>query len=209
MRTRADGTFEYLGRVDHQVKLRGYRIELGEIEAVLGAIDGVAASVAVVREDVAGDGRLVAYVVAAAGVELTVAGLREALKAKLPEYMVPSAFVTLDALPLTPNGKVDRSALPAPGATPAPAYVAPLAGTEEVLASIWSDVLGIATIGRHDQFFEIGGHSLLATQVVSRIRAAFNVELALKTLFEAPTLAALAAIISELSTRSELEEVRL
>src|SRR5438094_243735 len=193
-RWRRDGTLEYLGRIDHQVKIRGLRIELGEIESALLAVAGVSASVVVAREDAPGQKRLVAYV---AGTAVpTVAELREALKAKLPDYMVPSAFVLLEALPLTPNGKVDRKALPAPGATVAPSYIAPRTGAEELLASIWSDVLGIETIGREDHFFEIGGHSLLATQVVSRIRATFGVELALKTMFEAPTLAALAQALA-------------
>src|SRR5439155_24785674 len=141
------------------------RIELGEIESALLAVAGVSASVVVAREDAPGQKRLVAYVAGSA--VPTVAELREALRAKLPEYMVPSAFVMLEALPLTPNGKVDRKALPAPEAGAARTYVAPRAGAEELLASIWSGVLGVDVIGREDHFFEIGGHSLLATQVVS------------------------------------------
>src|SRR5439155_5187095 len=177
------------------------RIELGEIESALLAVAGVSASVVVAREDAPGQKRLVAYVAGSA--VPTVAELREALKAKLPDYMVPSAFVTLDALPLTPNGKVDRKALPAPGATVAPSYLAPRTGAEEVLASIWSDVLGIEAIGRNDHFFEIGGHSLLATQVVSRIRATFGVDLALKTLFEAATVAELTQAIAAAQASGE------
>ncbi|MDB4970229.1 MAG: tycC2 [Myxococcales bacterium] len=188
-RWRGDGNLEFLGRIDHQVKLRGFRIELGEIESALAAIEGVRASVVVARQE-----RLVAYVVGAA----TVSALRERLETTLPEYMVPSAFVMLDALPLSANGKVDRNALPAPDGAPPElvhAYVAPRTPDEQLLVNLWSEVLGVERIGIHDDFFEIGGHSLLATQVVSRVRKAFAIELPLQALFDAPTVAALAALV--------------
>ncbi|HYO12242.1 MAG TPA: amino acid adenylation domain-containing protein, partial [Thermoanaerobaculia bacterium] len=199
-----DGAVDYLGRIDHQVKVRGFRIELGEIEAVLTAHPQVSEAVVVAREDRPGDQRLVAYVVAPR--ELF-AELRAQLKSRLPEYMIPSLFVSLDSLPLSPNGKVDRRALPAPERAAAGeagvAYVAPRTPAEELLAGIWTDVLGAdpESIGAHANFFELGGHSLLATQVVSRIRQAFGVELPLRRLFEVPTLSALAAAVE--TSRSE------
>ncbi|MFP2903320.1 phosphopantetheine-binding protein, partial [Corallococcus sp. 4LFB] len=189
-----EGTLEYLGRMDFQVKVRGFRIELGEVEAALGEQPTVRDVVVVVREDAPGDKRLVAYVVAQPGHTVESAALRSALKGRLPEYMVPSAFVVLEALPLNANGKVDRKALPKPeaGAERTRQYVAPRTKTEEVLTSIWAQVLGATQVGVEDSFFELGGHSLLATQAVSRIRTAFNIDLPLRALFEAPTVAALA-----------------
>ena len=194
-RYRADGNIDFLGRIDDQVKLRGYRIELGEIEALLHAHPAVAHGVVAIREDVPGDKRLVAYFVSTEGSSASVTALREHLQASLPEYMVPSAFVSLDALPLTPNGKVDRKALPASdGSRPdlESAFVAPRNNVEQVLAEIFGEVLNVARVGVHDNFFALGGHSLLATQVVSRIRVAFQVELPLRALFEAATVAELA-----------------
>ncbi|MFP2912261.1 amino acid adenylation domain-containing protein, partial [Pyxidicoccus sp. 3LFB2] len=190
----ADGQIDYLGRTDFQVKLRGFRIELGEIEAVLEQQPGIRQSLVLAREDRAGDKRLVAYVVPVTGQTVDIAALRQGLKAKLPEYMVPSAFVTLEALPLTSNGKVDRKALPAPDASASAAstYEAPRTPTEQRLAALWTEVLGVERVGVADSFFELGGHSLLATQLVSRIRSTFQVELPLRALFEAPTLSALA-----------------
>ncbi len=180
-----DGTIEFLGRLDHQVKVRGFRIELGEIEAALAALPGVREAVVV-----AGDQRLIAYVTGGA----TADELRWALRERLPEYMVPAAFVTLDTLPLTPNGKVDRKALPAPEWQSAPeTWRAPRTPVEEVLAGIWAEVLGLERVGTAGHFFELGGHSLLATRVVSRLRAAFGVELPVRDLFAAPRLADLAA----------------
>ncbi|MBZ4423347.1 non-ribosomal peptide synthetase, partial [Myxococcus sp. RHSTA-1-4] len=193
-RWRQDGVLEFLGRADAQVKVRGYRIELAEVEAALLAFPDVAQAVALVREDVPGDKRLAGYV--AAPESLDMGALRAFLKQRLPEYMVPSALVRLDALPLTANAKVDRKALPAPDAvlaSPAESYVAPRTPTEERLAALWAQVLRVQRVGIHDNFFELGGHSLLATQVVSRVREAFSVELPLRALFEAPTVAALAA----------------
>ncbi|MFP2933686.1 condensation domain-containing protein, partial [Pyxidicoccus sp. 3LG] len=193
VRWKADGTLEYLGRIDFQVKLRGFRIELGEIEAVLSSHSGVQQTLVLVREDRPGDKRLVAYAVPTPGVTLEAETLRAALKQRLPEHMVPSAFVVLDALPLTPNGKVDRKALPVPEAPISTAeQVAPRTPTEELLAGIWAQVLGLERVGADDHFFELGGHSLLATQVNSRIRATFGVDLPLRALFEAPVLSALA-----------------
>ncbi|HYF38928.1 MAG TPA: condensation domain-containing protein, partial [Gemmatimonadales bacterium] len=198
VRYRSDGNLEFLGRIDDQVKVRGYRIELGEVEAVLAEHPAVRETVVVVREGVAGDKRLVAYLVAAREPVLSVSELRSYLKGKLPDYMVPSAFVTLDALPLTPNGKVDRRALPAPEqARPEleGAFVRPRTAVEEVLAGIWSKVLGVEQVGVHDNFFDLGGHSLRATQVMSRICDAFRVELPLRTFFETPTVAGLAEAV--------------
>ncbi|SCG74711.1 non-ribosomal peptide synthetase/MFS transporter [Micromonospora coxensis] len=167
---RPAGVIEFLGRIDHQVKLRGLRIELGEIESALREQPEVTEAAVIVREDSPGDKRLTAYLVGAA--EHT--ALRAALKETLPEYMVPAAFVTLDALPLTPNGKLDRRALPAPVVTreASVALVEPRDDTERLLAGIWRDVLGVDTLGIDDDFFDLGGHSMLATQVVARIRKA-------------------------------------
>ncbi len=198
-RYREGGELEYLGRLDHQIKLRGFRIELGEIEAVLRKQSGVRDVVVVAREDQPGDKRLVAYVVGADGAALATSELRVAVKNALPEYMVPAIFVALDALPLTANGKVDRRALPAPGATDTSSereYVAPRGPVEETLAAIFAEVLKVASVGAHDGFFELGGHSLTATQAVTRIRGALGVELPLRALFEAPTPAELAARIA-------------
>jgi amino acid adenylation domain-containing protein len=192
----ARGELEYLGRVDFQVKLRGFRIELGEIEAALLDEPSIREAVVVAREDSLGERRLVAYVVSAGG---DAAGLREHLRRRLPEYMVPAAVVMLDSLPLTPSGKVDRRALPAPDASASgDAYVAPRTPAEEVLAGIYADVLHAELVGSADNFFELGGHSLLATRVVSRVRQAFGVELPLRALFEAPTVAGLAGRIDAL-----------
>ncbi|MEW5926454.1 MAG: amino acid adenylation domain-containing protein [Gemmatimonadota bacterium] len=193
VRWRADGELEYVGRVDQQVKVRGFRIEPGEIEAVLLRHPGVRAAAVAAREDAGGHARLVGYVVPAAGSAPDAAGLRVYLLERLPEYMVPGAWVLLDALPLTPNGKTDLGALPAPDATASDdGYTAPRTPAEEILAGIWAGVLRAERVGVHDNFFALGGHSLLATRVVSRIRAAFGVEVPLRAVFEAPDLAALA-----------------
>ncbi|WP_164002735.1 non-ribosomal peptide synthetase, partial [Pyxidicoccus caerfyrddinensis] len=190
----ADGEIEYLGRADFQVKVRGLRIELGEIESALEQQPAVQQAVVMAREDRAGDKRLVAYVVGRGGPEaVEVSALRERLHEKLPEYMVPSAFVVLAAFPLTPSGKVDRKALPIPdAASSASEYVAPRTTTEEKLAALWTEVLRLPRVGVKDHFFEAGGHSLLATQLISRVRGAFGVELSLRAVFEAPTLEAFA-----------------
>jgi amino acid adenylation domain-containing protein len=190
-----DGTIEFLGRLDHQVKIRGYRIELGEIEATLERHPAIRQAVVLARLDPAGDRRLVAYCVPHRASPPDIQGLRSFLQMTLPDYMLPAAFVMLDALPLTPSGKVDRQALPAPDqARPVwfEAFVAPRTPTEEILAGIWASVLGIEAVGIHDNFFALGGHSLSALQVLSRLRRVFQVEVPLRALFEAPTVAGLA-----------------
>jgi amino acid adenylation domain-containing protein len=207
-RWREDGTIEYLGRNDTQVKLRGYRIELGEIEAQLTRLDEVKEAVVVVREDVPGDKRLVAYVVPTASAPASAEALREELSRSLPDYMVPSAFVTLKSLPLTPNGKLDRRALPAPelGAYTSRQYEPPRGEVEELLATIWQELLRVERVGRGDNFFELGGHSLLATRVMTRIRHDIDVDLPLRVLFAAPTIEALGRrILTEIATDMSLE----
>ncbi|HEY9673078.1 MAG TPA: amino acid adenylation domain-containing protein [Waterburya sp.] len=187
-----DGTVEYLGRIDHQVKIRGFRIELGEIEAVLTQHPNVRETVVIAREDVPGDKRLVAYVVLARKDASALSDVRQFLKQKLPHYMMPAAFVMLDALPLTPNRKVDRKALPVPNQIRPDMeepFVAPRTAIEQQLANIWQQVLGLERVGIHDNFLDLGGHSLLATQIISRIREAFRIEVPLDTLLEEPTVA--------------------
>jgi amino acid adenylation domain-containing protein len=199
-RYRADGNIEYLGRIDHQVKLRGFRIELGEIEAVLRRHPDVREAVVLAREDAPGDKRLVAYVVPSPGTIVASGELRVFLKRTLPEYMLPAHFVQLDELPLTPSGKVHREGLPAPDATRpelAHSYEAPRSALEIELTRIWGRILRVEQVGIHDNFFELGGHSLLATQVVSQVRDTFHVELPLRMLFEAPTVADFAAVIAK------------
>ncbi|HEX7333145.1 MAG TPA: amino acid adenylation domain-containing protein [Pyrinomonadaceae bacterium] len=195
---RQDGRIEYVGRQDGQLKVRGSRIELGEIEAAVREHERVRECVVAAREDTPGDVRLVAYVVETNGEALTARELRTFFQERLPEYMIPAAFVALDALPLTRNGKVDRQALPAPehaGNEQEAEYVAPRTATEELLAGIWSQLLGVERVSVDGNFFELGGHSLLATQAVSQMRRAFGVEIPLRSLFEAPTAAGLAARI--------------
>ncbi|MDC3735982.1 non-ribosomal peptide synthase/polyketide synthase [Pseudomonas syringae pv. syringae] len=199
-RWRADGTLEYLGRNDDQVKIRGFRVELGEIEAVLGACAGVSEAVVVARESTPGQSdskRLIAYL---CGDPVPVEQLRAALMEALPDYMVPSAYVHLQAMPLTPNGKLDRLSLPAPGqeAFASRAYEAPQGEIEQIIADVWQELLGIEQVGRHDNFFELGGHSLLAVQVILRARETFGVEVPLRGLFEHPSLQALADLITTL-----------
>jgi acyl carrier protein len=201
----ADGTLEYLGRTDHQVKLRGMRIELGEVEAALAEHPAVREVVAVAREDSPGDQRLVAYLVPGAAAGVSAEELRAFLRGKLPEQAVPSAFVVLDSLPLSPNGKVDRKALPAPEqARPEleHAYVAPRGPVEEAVAAVWAEVLGLERVGAQDNFFALGGHSLLATQVLSHLRQVFPVNIPLHRLFEEPTVANLARAITESQMQS-------
>jgi amino acid adenylation domain-containing protein len=211
-----DGQIEFVGRVDDQVKVRGYRIELGEIEAALREHRGVRDCVVAARAD-GGAAQLVAYVVPEVEETATSAGssvasdgltpndLRLHLRMILPDYMVPSAFVFLDALPLTPSGKVDRRALPAPDAhaPDAAKHVAPRTPAEEIVAGIWTEVLGLSAVGATDDFFELGGHSLLATQVVSRVRESFGVELPLTRLFENSTVEGLAAHVEALARDGE------
>jgi amino acid adenylation domain-containing protein len=195
-----DGCLMHLGRKDFQVKVRGYRIEIAEIELALLDLGVIKEAVVVACEHTAGDTRLVAYVVPAPEFTLTISALRRLLQLQLPDYMVPSAFVLLDALPLTPTGKLDRLALPTPNrARPdlEETFVAPCSPVEQVVAGIWAEVLGLERIGVHDSFFDLGGHSLLATQVMSRLRDALHVELPLQALFEAPTIAGLTLTISQ------------
>jgi amino acid adenylation domain-containing protein len=194
-RWRAEGKLEFMGRLDDQVKIRGFRIEPGEVESAVSVYPGVRQARVIVREDQPGDKRLVAYVVGSVEAD----GLRAHLRQSLPEYMVPSAFVSLDVLPLTPNGKLDRKALPLPElASAEEAYVAPRTPTEEVLAGIWAEMLGRERVGVEESFFDLGGHSLLATRVISRIREVFGVELPLRAVFERPILSELAAEIDGL-----------
>jgi amino acid adenylation domain-containing protein len=200
VRWRADGTLDFHGRIDQQVKLRGFRIELGEIEAVLDSHPNVAASAAAVREAAPGDRRLVAYLVPAPGAEPEVDELRGLLKTKLPPFMVPSAFVTLESFPLTANGKLDRQALPVPdGVRPnlARAYAPPQTPVQEELAAMWSDVLGLHRVGIDDDFFELGGHSLLAVRMLARVQDTLGVELYLGRVFEHSTIRGLAEIVTQ------------
>ena len=202
-RYRPDGNIEFLGRVDNQIKIRGFRVELSEIEAVLSQHLVVKEAVVMAAEDIPDDKYLVAYIVPNQEQRLTpevqnVASLlHQFIKEKLPEYMIPRAYVLLEYLPLTPNGKVDRHALPMPDITTFnnQDYVAPRSQVEELLAEIWAKVLGKEQVGVHDNFFELGGHSLLATQLISRIRDTFRVDLSVRNLFETPTIAQLAKYI--------------
>lgn len=203
-RWRSDGNLEFLGRIDEQVKLRGFRIELGEIEAVLNQHPAVMQSVVVLREDRPGDKRLVAYYVPATDVEPKDSELRDHLQSRLPDYMVPSVSVPLEAFPLGPSGKVNRRALPAPdGLRPAleSEYFSARNVLEEQLASIWRELLGIEQVGIHDNFFALGGHSLLAARVAMRASTALGVELSVSQLFESPTVAELAEAIHKLPSR--------
>ncbi|SEI21614.1 amino acid adenylation domain-containing protein [Pseudomonas asplenii] len=196
VRWRVDGNLEYLGRNDQQVKIRGFRIELGEIEARLGLHPQVRDVAVLVREVAPGDKRLVAWFSAEVGEVPNIEALRDYLQEQLPDYMVPSAYVQLDALPLTANGKLDRKALPAPdhGALLSRGYEAPQGTVETTLAQIWTDLLKVEQVGRHDHFFELGGHSLLAVTLIERMRQA-GLSADVRTLFSQPTLAALAAAI--------------
>jgi amino acid adenylation domain-containing protein/non-ribosomal peptide synthase protein (TIGR01720 family) len=193
-RRRADGALEFVGRVDDQVKIRGFRVEVSEIEAVLRTHPGVRDAIVLAREEAAGTRRLVAYVAAASG-EVSVGDLRGFLEKKLPEYMVPSAFVRQDALPLTRNGKVDRKALAAAGERLAPEepYVEPRSPVEKTLAGIWGQVLGVERVGIHDNFFELGGDSIISIQIIARARET-GLDLTLRQLFDNQTVSKLAAV---------------
>lgn len=199
-RYRSDGAIEFIGRLDYQVKIRGFRIELGEIEAVLLSHPQVERAVVLAAEGGTGDKQLVAYLVSNA--EIMPDELRELLKSRLPDYMVPSVFVSLDKMPLTPSGKIDRRSLPAldrdmaSGETP---YIEPRTPVEQQLAQIWSEILGRDRIGVNDNFFALGGHSLLATRVVSRVKDTFHTPLSLRQLFEIPTIAGLSEVLEQIS----------
>jgi hypothetical protein len=205
---RKDGTIEFLGRNDLQVKVRRSRIELGEIEARLGEYDGIKEAVVVARKEAGGEKRLVAYYTAKekAGrsaeekAEIGAEELRSYLSDRLPEYMVPAAYVRMEKLPLTVNGKLDRKALPSPDgdAFAAKAYEAPQGELETELAAIFEDVLKLKKVGRQDNFFSLGGHSLLATRVISHLRSNLGVDLGIRTMFEVSTVASLAPIIEKL-----------
>jgi acyl-coenzyme A synthetase/AMP-(fatty) acid ligase/acyl carrier protein len=206
VRYRANGNLEYVGRVDEQVKIRGFRIEPGEVEAALLSHPGVERVLVVVRED-GGEARLVGYVVAEPDVAAPSGPeLREHLKGRVPEYMIPSQWMVLDELPLTPNGKVDRQQLPAPELADPLRYVAPQTPTEEVLARIWAELLKRDQVGVEEDFFELGGHSLLATQVITRVRDTFNIRIELRELFEAPTISEFAARVVVLQREKETEQ---
>ena len=209
VRWRPEGTLEFLGRLDRQVKIRGFRIEPAEIEAALADVPEIQAAAVVLREDVPGDKRLVAYLVAHPGVEPSVGDLRSRLRARLPDYMVPSFFVVLPELPLNANGKVDRKRLPAPEGERsqiAAPFVAPRTPAEEVVASVLREVLRVERIGVDDDFFELGGHSLLATRAAARLADAFQVELPLRDLFEHPTVAGLAGRLALLLGGAEIAD---
>ena len=196
----ADGSLEFFGRMDHQMKIRGFRVEPGEIEVALEKHPTVQQVVAMMLEERPGEKRLVAYVVPKQGQTPTRGDLRGFLKQRLPDYMIPSTFVILDKLPLTPAAKVNRNALPAPdwGRTELEgSYVAPRTPMEDQLAKIWGEVLGVERVGIHDDFFELGGHSLLAIQMISRVRYSFQIELPVRRLFETPTVAGLAMVVVE------------
>jgi amino acid adenylation domain-containing protein/FkbM family methyltransferase len=198
-RWRADGCIDYLGRRDFQLKLRGFRVELGEIEARLRTCAGVREAVVVARQDRAGDKCLVAYITQNNGIGPTIDELRTHVRAALPEYMIPSAFVIMDRLPLMSIGKLDRSALPAPEADAYTRrqYAAPQGETEQLLTGIWQQLLGMERLSRNDDFFELGGHSLLAMQLISRVRETFAVEVPLDIVFETRSIGALAARIEQ------------
>ena len=197
----ASGELDYVGRVDDQVKVRGFRIEPGEVEAALERHAGVREAVVAVRGE-----RLVGWVVAESGAEPSAAELRAWLAGRLPEYMVPAAVAVLEAFPLSPNGKTDRRALPAPGRSGAGVeHVAPRTPEEREIARIWEELLGVEGVGADDDFFRLGGHSLLGARVISRVREALGVELPLRALFEAPTLAELARRVEALAGEDGLE----
>jgi len=203
----SDGNIDLLGRMDQQVKVRGFRIELGEIEAVLAEHADVRESVVVIREDLPGDKRLVAYVVA--GPQLA-GDLRSWLRERLPEYFIPSLFIVLDKLPLTANGKVDRRALPAPeysSHSDAETFTSPRTPEEKKIAEIWTDVLDNGRVDINANFFDLGGHSLLATKVITRIREAFGLNVPLRVLFDSPTIAGVAAYVAKARPQSELNSI--
>ncbi|NEQ87161.1 MAG: AMP-binding protein, partial [Moorea sp. SIO2I5] len=198
-----DGNIEFLGRIDNQVKVRGFRIELGEIEALVSQHQGVREVVVVAREDEQGSKRLVAYTVLEPEQVPTITELRRFLEKKLPSYMIPSAFVTLDALPLTPNGKLDRKALPAPDSLRPQleaTYIKPKTDLEKTIATVWQKALKLETVGIHDNFFDLGGHSLLIVQVHSELCQLLKADFSMLELFRYPTISSLASFLNRLNT---------
>lgn len=193
---RADGVIEFFGRLDHQVKIRGFRVELEEIESVLLRDGQLSQAVCLVREDVPGDQRLVAYVVSATGAEPDVNKLRAQAVAALPDYMVPTAFVVLDKLPLTPNEKLDRKALPKPEATVAQAGRAPVTPAERLVGELFAELLDVPAVGIEQDFFELGGNSLLAGRLIQEVRKRSGVRLRIRQVLENPSVQALAALIT-------------
>lgn len=209
VRYRPNGNIEFLGRIDNQIKIRGFRVELEEIEQALRTQDGVADCVVAMHEDSEGDKRLIAYVVPTAGRRLTNSDFRNALKTRLPSYMIPAAFEVIEALPLLPSGKINRRALPAPRFTrddDQETFVAPRTPIERLLAAEWCDVLKLDRVGIHDNFFELGGHSLLAAKVVSRVRSSLEIDFGMVDLFQAPTIASLAALLVPRGAEHEPED---
>ena len=211
VRWRPDGNLDFLGRADQQVKIRGYRVELSEIESVLIGCPGVREAAVIAREDEPGNRSLVAYIVRdrqSSAEPLTAAELKARVREKLPEYMVPSAIVEMEAIPVTAHGKLDRRALPRPERVCEDEYVEPRTETEKKLAQLWAEVLKAGNVGLHDNFFDLGGHSLLAMQLISRVREAFRVEISVGTLLlEAPTLSAMAAAVERLLAASPAQPV--
>jgi acyl carrier protein len=207
----ADGTIEFIGRADCQVKVRGFRIEPGEIEAVLAHHPSVAEAAVVLREDNSGDRRLAAYLVPRKGEVIAIQELRALLHASLPSYMVPAAFGVLERIPLTPGGKIDRRALPAPDwgdRAVEKSFVAPRTPLEEELAVMLQEILGVQRVGVYDSFFDLGGHSLMATQFIALVRERFRVDLPIRSVFESPTIEGLSAALSrELAMQREQHEV--
>jgi acyl-CoA synthetase (AMP-forming)/AMP-acid ligase II len=207
-----DGTLDFLGRRDHQVKIRGFRVELGEIEAALQHHPAVREAAVAPRADPSGAKRLVAYLTLRGGAAPPdpIPEIRSFLRERLPEYLVPSAFVVMEAFPLSPAGKVDRLSLPEPSAADLAAageYVAPRTPLEEALAALWSEVLQVARVGAHDAFWDLGGHSLLATQILTRMRDLFGVQVPIRTLFEAPTVAKLAEALLRTADAPRIQDV--
>ncbi|TKI81866.1 non-ribosomal peptide synthetase, partial [Bacillus wiedmannii] len=199
-----DGNIEFIGRMDHQVKMRGFRIELGEIEATLEKCSFIKEAVVLVREDRPGDQRLVAYVISDGNTQ----EWKEYLQNQLPNHMIPAHFVELEHFPLTPNGKIDRKALPAPDDQAiGDLNVLPRTPSEELIASVWGQVLGVGNIGIQDSFFERGGHSLLATQIVSRLQELFQIKIPLRELFKHDTVAALAKRVDQLRKEDKKREI--
>ena len=203
-RYRADGCIEFLGRVDSQVKIRGFRIEPGEIETLLSQHESIRQAVVIARDEAEGDKRLVAYLVGGEEPVPSTSDLRRYLQQRLPDYMVPSAFITLDSLPLTANGKLNLRELPSPEPMRPELsvnYRTPRTPIEKLLCDLWVELLDVERVGIDDNFFDLGGHSILGTVMISSVRKQINVDLPVRTIFELPTVAELASLISEIKAR--------